>query len=237
MYAPYAASAPHAPASVPPGAYAHAPSRGTVGLNTAAERHAWKSVGLAGGGLLLSIVILGIGAVTGVLLLIGIPLFLIALIALPFTVWRLFDPTKYGTLRALGRTAPERRQVIDRVDAEISRPDAWQMRCGSGAVYMTPHFLVYKGSSVEVVRAEDVVWWWQKNVTSRGSRTNYVCVKTRQNHKFEMQVSAHDTHVMAALAQAYPFALAGFSRELDRCSALQLAAEVDRRRAAHAYGA
>lgn len=206
-----------------------------VGLNRAADRYAWKSVGLAAGGLLLSIVILGIGAVTGILLLIGIPLFLIALFALPFTVWRLFDPTKYGTLRALGRTAPERLQAIDRVDAEISRPDTWQLRCASGAVYMTPQFLVYKGSSVEIVHAHDVVWWWQKNVSSRGSRTNYVCVKTRHNHKFEMQVSAQDGHVMAALAQAYPFALAGFSRELERCSALQLAAEVDRRRAASAY--
>lgn len=228
----YAPAAPQAPAQ----AHGYVP----IGLNAAVTRYAWKSVGIATGGLLLSIVILGIGAVTGILLLIGIPLFLIALFAVPFTIWRLFDPTKYGTLRSLARTSAERRQMLDWVDAEISRPDAWQMRCGTGAVYMTPRFLVYKGSSVEVVRAEDVVWWWEKNTTSRSSRTRHVCVKTRQNVKFEMEISAHDNHVMAALGQAYPFAFAGFSRELERCAAFQLAAEVDRRRAAasaYAYGA
>jgi hypothetical protein len=230
------------PSSAPPSPHSAQRARGHHALNAAATSQAWKNVGIAAGGFVLSLLILAIGAATGILLLIGIPLFLIALIALPITIWRLFDPTKYGTLASLGRTSEERRYHIDYADADISQPYAWTMRCGGGTLFMTPHFLVYKGSSLEIVRAEDVVWWWEKNVTSGRilrSTKPYVCVKTRQSHKFEMEVYGSDGHVMAALARAYPHAFSGYSPQLESCSGQQLAQEVDRRRsgAAAYYGA
>ncbi len=62
-------------------------------------------------------------------------------------------------------------------------------------------------------------------------RSHYIAWKTRHGDKTEAAVGDHDAHVMPTLGRVFPHALFGFDKQMERTPIVNLAYEVDRRRA------
>jgi len=217
------------------------PARGyapPVGIDLVAKANslAWKRLFGAIGGLLLSVVITVLGAVTGVIAFIGIILFLICLVAIPIFIWNLFDPTLGGSTGRLGPNKLARERALREISPSLTSPDTWRVQLKGGMIYLTgAHFVYIGGWGMDVVRSEDMVWFWNKTVT-RGRifqrKSHYVAWKTRHGDKTEAAVGDFDNHVMPTLMRAYPHAIYGFDRQTEKTPIANLAYEVDRRRAA-----
>jgi hypothetical protein len=203
-----------------------------------ARSNAWRAFWLALGGIIFGAFVTVIGLATGFVAIIGIILFLGALVFLPFACIGLFDPTRTGGLAHLGRNANERRARLRYIEAELVNPATWVLRTSSGGtMYISAGWLVVYGSGhLDVAHRNDVLWVYTHELQQRRfgvvtSRKYSLRVQMRHHHKAVIPITARDTHVYPALQQAFPHALFGYSAARERAGVARLAWEVDDRRA------
>lgn len=151
-------------------------------------------------------------------LAIGAVLMLLALWNLTKAARRATNPEAHPTYLALGAYGPVQAMVAS-VDAEAGSPSSTWV----GKTLITPHWLVRTTLfGVDVIRAEDIVWIYKK-VTQRrvyfvpAGKSHAAVLWNKQGKPAELMGNEEQvTNILATVARQVPWALVGYTAELDK---------------------
>lgn len=204
--------------------------RPTLDLRAQVRSNAIKLFILSCVGTVFGLVLLVLGAMTGFLLCIAIPLMIGAPIAAVLALaYLVFPELRYSHL-GIGE---QRRAVMAAVEREGNDPQAYFAPLRDGRVWITQNWIVlFTGNEVLVVHKRDVMHVYVLVKRGRyGRESSFVKVRTRRND-YECPVEAQERDwLVGTIASAAPWAAVGYDPRWLALRREQLAYEIDQRAA------
>jgi hypothetical protein len=178
-----------------------------------------------------------LGLVGPCFLLLGPLLVIGGIIAVPFGIWQLVDPTSHAAISRLGRTRPDRiaavRAIEDGMMAEGALHGTFSER--RTMTVTSDWIVIHGGGSLLIARRTDLLHAWPSvTVKTRygmeTSRKHKVGLRFRGNRKEEIDVVPEESaDLLALLELAHPAAFIGYRSELEYLTIEKLTAQVDAR--------
>jgi hypothetical protein len=204
--------------------------RPTLDLRAQVRSNAIKLFVLSCVGVVVGLIALVLGAMTGFLLCIAIPLVIGAPIAAVMAlVFLVFPELRFSHL-GIGE---QRRAVMGEIEREANDPRAYFAPLRGGRVWITPSWIVlFAGDEVVVVHKRDVMHVYVLVERRRyGRESSFVKVRTRRtDYKCPVDVQERDW-LVGTIASAAPWAAVGYDPRWLALRREQLAFEIDQRAA------
>lgn len=177
---------------------------------------------------LIGVVLAVIGAVTGFMLCIAVPLLLGAPFAILWGLVLLIYPDIQ--LGHLG-TGAQRDQALAHIDAELRDPRTMYQQTKRGYVCITPTWLVLHADDALVVEPRrNLLLFYKKTTTRRrGNATEEVKIRSRAKDYTVPTEHPENDWLIQVLSSSAPWALVGYRPDLADADRRMLAQQIDQR--------